>query len=174
MTSFTGNMFESLELTKGQTPDRPVDSLGGGVNFKTRSPLAMREKRRVSYNLTARVAPWFTEQVPMREARRAHELLNFFYQEKFAILGAESGNENLAVSFNAFKSENAFGFFVTNRDYQQTNAQPAYLWDYRTVDNYNVRKQVSLNSKFDYRLSPNTRLSLSLVLSDAPEPARRK
>jgi len=55
MTSFTGNMFESLELTKGQTPDRSVDSLGGGVNFKTRSPLSMREKRRISYSLTPAV-----------------------------------------------------------------------------------------------------------------------
>jgi hypothetical protein len=48
MTAFTGNMFESLELTKGQTPDRSVDSLGGGVNFKTKSPLNQAEKRRIS------------------------------------------------------------------------------------------------------------------------------
>jgi hypothetical protein len=93
MTSFTGNMFETLELTKGQTPDRPVDSLGGGVNFKTRSPLAMREKRRITYSLTGRMAPWFTEQVPFREDRRAHELMNVFYQEKFAVFGADPGNE---------------------------------------------------------------------------------
>ena len=62
MTAFTGAMFESLELTKGQTPDRPVDSLGGSVNFKTRSPLSMREKRRLSYNFQYRTAPSFTEQ----------------------------------------------------------------------------------------------------------------
>ena len=108
MTAFTGNMFESLELTKGQTPDRPVDSLGGGVNFKTRSPLSMREKRRVSYSLTGRMAPWFSEQVPLREERRAHMLFNASYQEKFAVFGNDA--ENLAVSVNAFYSENAFGF----------------------------------------------------------------
>ena len=70
MTAFTGNMFESLELTKGQTPDRSVDSLGGGVNFKTRSPLNQSERRRISYNFSARQAPSFSEQVPLREARR--------------------------------------------------------------------------------------------------------
>ena len=95
----------------------------------------------------------------MREARRAHELMNFFYQEKFAIFGAGSGNENLAVSVNAFKSENAFGFFNSSRDFQQTNNQPAYLWDYRTRDNYNNRKQFSVSSKWDFRLGRNNLLS---------------
>lgn len=178
MTAFTGAMFESLELTKGQTPDRPVDSLGGGVNFKTRSPLNMREKRRVTYSLTARMAPYFTEQVPLREARRTHELVNISYTEKFAIFG--SGTENLAVSVNAFKSENAFGFYRTNRDFQQApngtinTVGPAFLWDYRTTDDYNNRKQQSLNTKWDFRLSRTTLLKLNLIYNDAPEPMRRQ
>jgi TonB-dependent receptor len=172
MTAFTGNMFESLELTKGQTPDRSVDSLGGGVNFKTRSPLSMREKRRVSYAATARIAPSFTEQVPLREKRRSHALFNASYQEKFALFGNET--ENLAVSVNAFYSENAFGFFRTVRDYQQTNTEPAYLWDYRTTDNYNNRKQRSLSTKWDYRLTPNSLIKLNLIYNDAPEPMRRQ
>lgn len=178
MTAFTGAMFESLELTKGQTPDRPVDSLGGGVNFKTRSPLNMREKRRVTYSVTARMAPYFSEQIPLREARRTHELVNVSYTEKFAIFG--SGTENLAVSVNAFKSENAFGFYRTSRDYQQapngainTNG-PAYLWSYGTTDNYNNRKQQSLNTKWDFRLSRTTLLKLNLIYNDAPEPMRRQ
>jgi hypothetical protein len=172
MTAFTGNMFESLELTKGQTPDRSVDSLGGGVNFKTRSPLSMREKRRVTYNFTARQAPSFSEQVPLREKRRTHGLFNVSYIEKFAVFGAEA--ENLAVSVNAFYSENAFGFFRTVRDYQQTNNQPAALWDYRTQDNYNNRRQRSLSTKWDYRLSRNNLFKLNLIYNDAPEPMRRQ
>ncbi len=172
MTAFTGAMFESLELAKGQTPDRSVNSLGGGVNFKTRSPLSMREKRRISYNLTARIAPSFTEQVPMREDRRAHELFNFSYQEKFAIFG--NTVENLAVSVNAFKSENAFGFFRTSRDFQQTNNQPAYLWDYRTQDDYNNRKQQSISTKWDFRLNRNTLLKVNLIYNDAGEPMRKR
>ena len=172
MTAFTGNMFESLELTKGQTPDRSVDSLGGGVNFKTRSPLSMREKRRVSYNFTARTAPSFTDQVPLREKRRTHALFNVGYQEKFAIFGSET--ENLAVSVNGFYSENAFGFFRTNRDFQRTNTQPAFLWDYRTQDNYNNRMQRSISTKWDYRLNRNNLFKLNLIYNDAPEPMRRQ
>ena len=172
MTAFTGAMFEALELTKGQTPDRSVDSLGGGVNFRTRSPLSMRDKRRITISGTARMAPSFTEQVPLREKRRSHALFNASYQEKFAIFGSEA--ENLAVSVNAFYSENAFGFYRTNRDYQQTNNEPAYLWDYRTTDNYNNRKQRSLSTKWDYRISRNSLLKLNLIYNDAPEPMRRQ
>jgi iron complex outermembrane receptor protein len=172
MTAFTGSMFEALELTKGQTPDRPVDSLGGSINFKTKSPLSMRERRRVYYNFQYRTAPYFTEQVPLREARRNHELLTVQVQQKFAVFGSEV--DNLAVSVNAFYSENAFGFFRTTRDFQQTNTQPAYLWDYRTTDNYNNRKQRSINTKWDYRLSRNSILKLNLIYNDAPEPMRRQ
>ncbi len=172
MTAFTGAMFESLEVVKGQTPDKPVDSLGGGVNFKTRSPLNMREKRRITLNLTGRMAPWFTEQVPLREARRSHALMNASYTEKFAVFS--STTENLAVSINASDSENAFGFFRTQRDYQQTNSQPAFVWDYRTTDNYNNRKQRSLNTKWDYRFDRNNLIKLNLIYNDAPEPMRRQ
>ena len=172
MTAFTGAMFESLELIKGLTPDKPADSLGGAINFKTRSPLSMKEKRRVSYNISARTAPWFTEQVPLREAHRNHLLFNAAYQEKFAVFGGDA--ENLAVSVNLFYSENAFGFFQSTRDFQQTNTTPAFLWDYQTRDNYNNRVQRSINTKWDYRLSPNTILKLNLIYNDAPEPMRRQ
>lgn len=172
MTAFTGAMFEALELTKGQTPDRWVDSLGGSINFKTRSPLSMREKRRVSFTATARTAPYFTEQVPLREQRRTHELINVSYMEKFSIFGSQT--ENLAVSVNGFYSENAFGFYRTQRDYQQTLSSPAYVWDYRTVDNYNNRMQRSLNTKWDFRLDRNNLFKLNLVVNDAPEPMRRQ
>jgi len=172
MTAFTGAMFEALEVVKGQTPDRSVDSLGGNINFRTRSPLSMREKRRATYSLTARMAPWFTEQVPLREAHRSHLLFNGAYQEKFAVF--RNGVENLAVSVNAFYSENAFGFFRTQRDYQQTSSSPAFLWDYRTQDNFNNRHQASISTKWDFRLSPNTLLKLNLIYNDAPEPMRRQ
>ncbi len=172
MTAFTGAMFESLELTKGQRPDMPVDSLGGSVNFKTRSPLAMREKRRLIINSQYRTAPSFTEQVPIREQHRNHGLANIQYTEKFAIFGAE--RENLAMSINGFYSENAFGYYSTNRDYQQTNTQPAYLWDYRTRDNFNVRKQRSISTKFDYRITRNDLIKLNIVVNNAPEPMRRQ
>ena len=73
INNLTGAMFEGLELIKGHTPDRGADSLGGTINLKSRSPLSMREKRRVTYNLAVRWAPPFTEQIPLRDGHRGEE-----------------------------------------------------------------------------------------------------
>jgi TonB-dependent receptor len=64
--------------------------------------------------------------------------------------------------------------FRTTRDFQNTTAQPAYVWDYRTLDNYNNRGQQSANVKLDYRLSPTTKLSFNTILNDANERMRRQ
>jgi iron complex outermembrane recepter protein len=166
MHTITGSMFDSLELTKGHTPDKGADSLGGTINLKSRSPLSMKEKRRITYNFSARWAPPFTQQIPLREEHRAHPLLNVAYQELFDVFG---GDRNLGVAVNLFYSEQAVGFFQTQRDFQNTAADPAFVWDYRLDDNYNNRKQSSINTKFDYRLSANTRISLNLIYNDAME-----
>lgn len=169
--TITGSMFEALEVTKGHTPDKEAGSLGGTVNLKSRSTLSMREKRRLTYNFSGRLAPPGTQQIPLREAHRFHPLLNVGYQEVFGVLGAE---RNLGVSLNAFYSEQAIGFFSTTRDFQNTVSSPAYVWDYRTTDNYNNRKQSSVNAKFDFRLSAHTKLSLNMIYNDAFERFRQK
>ncbi|MBI4623335.1 MAG: TonB-dependent receptor [Verrucomicrobia bacterium] len=170
LQSITGTMFEQLELIKGHTPDKGADSLGGTINMKTRSTLGMTEKRRLTYSMTARIAPSVTEQVPLREAHRSHPLVTLGYQEVFSVLG---GERNLGVAVNLFYSENAVGGFGTDRDFQNTNAETAYVWGYRTWDNYNNRKQASVNVKTDYRYSANTKFTLNLTRNDNIEKFRR-
>ncbi len=164
--TITGSMFDSLEVTKGHTPDKEAGSLGGTINLKSRSSLNMKEKRRVTYNFSARMAPPGTEQIPMREQHRTHPLLNVAYQEVFGVFG---GERNLGVALNLFYSEQALGSFSTTRDFQNVSTTPAYVWDYRTQDNYNNRKQTSVSAKFDYRLSASTKLSLNTIYNDAFE-----
>ena len=173
LQSITGSMFEQLELIKGHTPDKGADSLGGTINMKTRSPLNMKEDRRVSYSATVRTAPSFTEQIPEREKRRSHPLITLAYQEVFSVLG---GERNLGIAANVFYSENAVGGFrVTNQ--HQTNltniSDPAYLWSYQTRENYNNRKQRSVNVKTDYRHSFNSKYSLNVTVNDNLERFRR-
>ncbi len=171
LQSITGTMFEALELIKGHTPDKGADSLGGTVNLKTRSPLSMKEKRRTTYSLTARVAPPFFEQTPLREQHRAHPLATVSYQELFDIFG---GQRNLAVALNVFYSENAVGGTSTTFDYQNTLNPQAYIWDFRNWDNINNRKQTSLSLRTDYRWSPTTRFSVTLMGNDNFERHRRR
>ena len=164
--TITGSMFDQLELVKGHTPDKGMDSLGGTINLKSRSPLSMKERRRTTYNFTARWAVPWEEQIPMREQHRIHPTLNVAHQQLFDILGSE---RNLGVALNLFYSEQAVGYFSTTRNFQNTTAQPAYLWDYGTEDNYNNRKQSSINGKFDFRLAPHTKISLNAIYNDAME-----
>lgn len=167
----TGAIFDQLELIKGHTPDKGANSLGGTVNLKTRSPFKMKEKRRINYSLSARMAPSFTQQIPLREQHRAHPMLTLGYQELFDVLG---GNRNLGINVNLFYSEDALGFFQTTRDFQNTTARPAYVWDYRTFDNYNNSKQASANLRADYQLSPSTRLSVTALANDYYQKFRRR
>jgi TonB-dependent receptor len=170
LQSITGTMFDQLELTKGHTPDKGADSLGGTLNMRTRSPLNMREKRRITYNASVRVAPSFLEQIPTREQHRMHPLLNLGYQEVFDVLG---GRRNLGIALNLFYSENAVGGFRTERDFQNTLTDPAFLWSYRAWENYNNRKQGSINLKADYRYSFQSKFSLGLMVNDNQEDHRR-
>jgi len=164
--NFTAALFEQMELIKGHTPDQGADSLGGTINLKTRSPLSLKEKRRIVYNATGRWAPPFTQQIPLRRGHRLHPLINVAYQEVFDVLG---GERNLGIAVNTFYSENANAYFQTVRDYQNTTAQPAYLWDYRTTDGYNNRQQINLSLKADYRLSPRAKFSLNTIYNDGRE-----
>jgi iron complex outermembrane receptor protein len=170
LQSISGTMFEQLELIKGHTPDRTADSLGGTINMKSRSPLSMRENRRISYSATVRFAPSFTEQIPAREERRSHPLLTLAYQEVFSVFG---GSRNLGIAANLFYSENAVGGFRVTNQYEATTNPVAYLWSYQTRENYNNRKQASVNLKTDFRYSFNTKYSLNLTLNNNVERFRR-
>jgi TonB-dependent receptor len=167
---YAGAMFDQLELTKGQTPDKGADSLGGSIDLKSRSPLSMREKRRVNYTVSARWAAPFTEQVYFREQHRVHPLINVGYQEVFGLGGSE---RNLGVSVQGFYSENVNGLYATNRDFENTLSTPAYLWNYQTAEKYNNRKQSSLKAVTDYRLSPATKFRLNASYVDSNEPTVR-
>ncbi|MBI5381930.1 MAG: TonB-dependent receptor [Opitutae bacterium] len=169
MQTFTGSMFDSLELIKGHTPDKEAASLGGTVNLKSRSPLSMKVKRRIGYNLNMRIAPPFFPQIPMREDHRNHPLLDANYSEVFSVFG---GDRNLGISMNFFYSENVFGYYQTVRDHQYIAGGPAYIWDFRMRDNYNNRKQASVNAKVEYRLSPQTKFSFNTIYNDHTEPLR--
>ncbi len=166
INNLTGAMFEGLELIKGHLPDKSADSLGGTINLKSRSPLAMRDKRRIDYNFAVRWAPSFTDQIPLREAHRSHPLLNVGYTEVFDVAG---GSRNLGIAVNTFYSENVGAAHSTTRDFENTTARPAFLWDYNTFDQYNNRKQASVNVKAEYRLSAHTKIAFNTIYNDANE-----
>ncbi|MDO8543874.1 MAG: TonB-dependent receptor [Opitutaceae bacterium] len=150
---YTGAGFAEVELTKGHRPDTGADSLGGTINLKSRSPLSMKERRRIDYSASVRYAAPFTKQVYFQQQHREHPLLNLGYQEVFDVAG---GERNLGISVNAFYVENSNGLFVTDRLFQNTTDVPAFNYDYRVMDKYNNRKIYSGRFLTDFRLSPAT------------------
>ena len=164
--NFTAAMFEQVELIKGHTPDQSADSLGGTVNLKTRSPLALSERRQTAYSFAARWAAPLFDHIPMREAHRIHPLINVTHQEVFDVAG---GERNLGIALNAFYSENANGYHRTLLDWQNTDGRPAYVWDYRVTDGYNNRQSYNFGMKVEYQASPSTKISLNTIYNDVRE-----
>jgi TonB-dependent receptor len=162
-------MFDQMEVIKGHTPDHGADSLGGTVNLKTRSAFDMKEKRRITYNLSLRAASPFTDQIPRVEEDPYHPSLSAGYQEVFSVLGRE---RNLGLSMNAFYSVYQLGYHRRDFDYQNTSAEPAFIWYYKTEDSYNLREQSNVNFKAEYRLSASTKVSANFTVNDNFQKAR--
>ncbi len=164
--SIPGAFFDTIEVTKAQTPDMDADSLGGNINMKTRSPLSLKEKRRMIYRLGAKWAPPFYDHNPATRDHSLHPMASFSYQEVFDAFG---GERNLGVTFSLFYSENATSGYQLTQDYAYTTASPAYVWDYRSADIYNNRMNQSATLKIDYRFSPHLRVFLNGIYNNAYE-----
>jgi len=164
----TGAIFEQVELTKGHTPDQTANSLGGSVNLKTRSPLSMRERQRITYNLSARWAPPFFVHPDERREHPIHPLLNLSYQRALDLFG---GERNLGISVGLFYSENVNSGSLSSYNYQNATASPAYIYDYRSINETNNRHITTANIKLEYRPSPTSKLVLGLIYNQGDEPA---
>jgi len=161
-----GAFFDSLEVTKALTPDLDADSLGGTVNMKTRSPLSLKDRRRISYRVGAKWAPPFYSHTPIMKDHPIHPITSFGYQEVFDTFG---GERNFGVTFSLFYSENAGQSDQTSRDYRFETDEPSYVWDYRSADAYNVRKNESATLKLEYRFNPSFRVFLGGIFNNQHE-----
>lgn len=155
--------FDEVEVIKAPTPDMAADSLGGNVNLKTRSAFNMKQRREVTYRLGLNWGPSFTSQTPRRADDPVKPFGNLTYKEIFDAFG---GKRNLAISLSAYHIDKVFGNYKVVEDYQRTVNSPAYLWDYRTIDNLEVGRTTTLSLRADYRLSPRTKLYVGAIYND--------
>lgn len=163
---FTTNVtaqFEEFEVVKGITPDMDASSIGGTLNMKTKSPLNTARGQEFNYRFGARWAPPFAPHNPMRRDRPIHPDLSAGYQGVFSILG---GKRNLGVALNTTYFESVGDYLRTIRDYQSTNASPAYLWSYQASDYYFNRHLETLSGRVDFQWNEYTRLSLRGTAND--------
>lgn len=165
--SFSGAMYEQIEIIAGQTPDRRADGLGGQLNLKTRSPMSMAEKRRINYNVSARWAPSFSQRTQQRADHPIHPVVSFAYQERFDVLG---GSRNLGVAINASYTESVNMIAQDNLFYESTTNPVAYFNDYTTTTGLNHRTIMGISARVDYKLSPRSQFSARFVYNGGKEP----
>jgi TonB-dependent receptor len=168
LQSFSGAVYEQVEVVSGVLPDSAADSIGGTLNLKTRSTFSMRERRRITYSVGGRWAPPFFYRTPERAKRDLHPAFNFSYAERFSVLG---GRNNLGVSLQLFYSENVNMFNSRIFDYQSIATSPAYVRDFQTFSGLNSRHQATVTLKTDYKYSDASKFSFSLIFNRSTEPS---
>lgn len=165
--SFSGAMYEQIEIIAGQTPDKKADSIGGQFNLKTRSPLSMREDRRTSYNVGVRWSPSWAERTPYRADHPIHPVASVSHQQVFSVFG---GHRNLGISLNASYSE-VVGDKAQDRNVFQVTTEPlAFFNDYMSITGLNHRIVYGVSARADYRISPSSRFTLSAIYNEGAEP----
>ncbi|MDP2137563.1 MAG: TonB-dependent receptor [Candidatus Didemnitutus sp.] len=166
--SFSGSMYEQLEVILGQMPDRRADSLGGQINLKTKSPLAMTEKRRIGYNLGGR---WFPPFASDRNVSLADNPLNpdlsASYQEIFDLFG---GKRNFGLALNASYQSVVNPIDYDFLQYENTMNPVANFRDYDKRSGVNERVIYAFNARADWRLSDSTTASLRFLYNAGAEP----
>lgn len=166
--SFSAAMYEQLEVISGQTPDRRADALGGQINLKTRSPLAMKEKRRISYNFSGRWTPPTDARAEVLKEHPFGYVFNLGYSEVFDVFG---GTRNLGIMANVVKQLVVNQFDWDVRQYTNVlDPNQVYFRDYDKRSGVNHRFIDGVNIRADYRLADHTTVSASFIFNAGDEP----
>jgi TonB-dependent receptor len=165
--SFSGSMYEQVEIIAGQTPDKRADSLGGQLNLKTRSPLAMAERRRISYSASGRYFPSWSKRNFEVSQRPWRPDFNGSYTEVFDVAG---GSRNLGVAVTASYQEVLNPHDWDINLYEATTAPVAQFRDYTRMSGLNDRFLSAISARADYRWSQSTRVSLRFIYNAGSEP----
>jgi TonB-dependent receptor len=165
--SFSGSNYEAIEIIAGQTPDKRADSLGGQVNLKTRSPLAMSERRRINYNVSARFFPSWSDRNFAVGERPWRPDLSVSYTEVFDV---GQGSRNLGIVLGAAYQEVLNPHDWDINLYENTTNPVAQLRDYTRQSGLNDRFLTAFSGRVDYRVSRSTLVSLRFLYNAGSEP----
>lgn len=180
LSAISGALFEEIEIIKAQTPEKRADSLGGGINLRTRSLFKMRGNRRTTYNIAFRWQPPFFDPTPAGEDRPIHPQFSFSHQQIFSAFG---GRRNFAISIDGVYNEN----MIANRmavAYCRNIFSPSEkllageseipdvvgIYDNEIRDVTTLVKQKSFSLKAEYRVTPHLALAASFIYADSPQP----
>lgn len=166
--SFSGSGYEQLEVISAQTPDKRADSIGGQINLKTRSPLAMKERRRFNYNLSGSLIPPAAERIDTLKDHPTSYSSSLGYMEVFDVMG---GKRNLGISLNLAHQLVVRQFNFDLNQYSNV-ADPSLVFfrDHDKASGINHRFIDAVNLRLDYRFNDSTTVSYRLIYNAGDEP----
>lgn len=165
--SFSGSMYEQVEIIAGQTSDKRADSLGGQLNLKTKSPLAISDKRRVNYTLSGR---WFPPWSARNDVIAHHALRPDFSVSYTEVFDVGQGRRNLGVTVGASYQQVINPFDWDLLQYENTTNPTAYLRDYDRRSGLNDRYIKAFSARADYKWSRTTTVSFRFIYNAGDEP----
>lgn len=156
-TQVAADTISRMELVKAPTPDMDADSIGGAINFVSKSAFDTTGERRVS----GQVGISWRARVDIDEP---HQTQAFSYSEVFG--------GRLGVSLNYSKRAHLAPLTATTRAYQDKLADPAYTYFFGTEDYFLKQTRWGGGIKLDYKLTDNSRIYVNFTRNRMYEPAK--
>ncbi|MBL9211516.1 MAG: TonB-dependent receptor [Opitutaceae bacterium] len=143
------DFIETIEITKAATPDMDADSIGGGVNLKTKSALD-RKGRRASYNIG---------QSYNMDQKSFRPLFSFSYSDVL--------RDKVGVMFTASYNESHKPRDRSNLVYEQTTAtnRPVFFAASNWGQDQLKHKRQGLGLRLDYKLGESTKVYFNTTYS---------
>ncbi|MFM8618848.1 MAG: carboxypeptidase regulatory-like domain-containing protein, partial [Opitutaceae bacterium] len=155
------DFIKEIEVTKGNTPDQPADSLGGAVNLVTKSAFDFRQRvltYRGGINLNT-----YRDGKMVRQQLAPIDLGKYGPTAAVTFMDAFGPDRRYGVSFSGSYSQ------TTNaRDRIQMsrpNADNLISTQARQLNDVNTRVRGGLSGKFEYRVDRTLRVGLSAALN---------
>ena len=166
--SFSASGFEQIELISAQPPDRSADSLGGQIDLKTRSPLALQGRTRIEYNLSGTLTPSAKERIDALSDHPYGYAASLGYTGVFDVFG---GRRNFGVELNLARQQVVKQFDFDLDQYPLVNdVTQSYFRDYDKASGIDHRFIDAVNLRLDYRFDEHTTVSYRLIYNDGDEP----
>ena len=153
--------IKEIEVTKGNTPDKAADSLGGSVNLITKSAFDFN-RRVMSYNAGINVATYRDGKV-VNEQLAPINLGKYGPTASFNFMDALGSARTVGLAVSGSYSQT-----ISERDRVQMT-RPNIINDVSTqareLNDVNTRVRAGLNGKLEWRLDKTARLAVSGLLS---------
>jgi iron complex outermembrane receptor protein len=154
-TAISADTIERIEVTKSPTPEMDADSIGGAINFVSKSAFDRKGRQ-----LSAQVGAIYRDQEGVDE-----------FRPNYSISYAEVFGGKFGVAINYGHRSHLSPIPATTRSYQDKLPDPAYTYMFGFEDYHLKQTRWGGGIKLDYKLSDTSRFYFNITRNRMVEPA---